>query len=506
MIIRILCTLFCLLTFNVHSKERPNVIFFAVDDMNDWIGPMGYKGAKTPNLDRLAKMGVTFQNAHSPATYCAPSRSAIFTGRYATTTGCYKTQVYFHEHPQLTALQMNFDKAGYKTFGGGKLFHHREGFVDLRGWDEFFVRNDEQKKKGWPADSWTPDTPLPPKIPASPYNKGKKVTGGLFLEWAAIPNEIEGQMADTQRVDWACSVIEKKHDAPFFVGVGIYAPHFPNYVPQKYFDMYKRSEIELPPYKTDDLDDLPPAIRKKTINRKAAHHDKLAKMGLIEDALLGYLASISYADAMLGKVLDSLENSPNKDNTVIVFWSDHGYHHGEKGNWGKHTLWERTSNVPFLWAGPGIAKNKSIDTTVSLIDMYPSFNELCGLPNVDGLEGVSLAKVLAKPETAKDRNILLPNVEPNSYAVINQNYRYIHYADNTEELYDLQKDPNEWNNHAGNPEYSSIKEKLKNWAPKNQVMPGADKGDRNLKLVLDGEKFHWVNVTAKAPKKKKARK
>ena len=503
MIKRFVCVFFFFLSINSFSQDQPNVIFFAVDDMNDRIGPMGFKSAKTPNLDRLAKMGVTFQNAHSPATYCAPSRSAIFSGRYATTTGCYRTQVYFHEHPEMTAMQMNFQKAGYKTFGGGKLFHHREGFVDLRGWDEFFVRNAEQKKKGWPADSWTPDTPLPEKIPASPYNKGKKVTGGLFLEWAAISNEKEEQMADTQRVNWACSVIEKKHDKPFFVGVGIYAPHYPNYVPQKYFDLYKKEDIQLPRYKEDDLQDLPPKMRKMKENRKKAHHDKLVKMGLVEDALHGYMASVSYADAMLGRVLDTLEKSPNKDNTIIVFWSDHGYHQGEKGHWGKHSLWERTSNVPFLWAGPGIAKNKSVETTVSLIDMYPTFNDLCKLPKEKGLDGTSIATVLANPESAQDRNIFLPYMEPNSYAVINQKYRYIHYADNTEEFYNLVKDPNEWNNSASNPEYKSIIEKMKKWAPKNHAKPGADKGDRNLKLVLEGEKFHWENVTPRPLKKKR---
>ncbi|MCM8525447.1 MAG: sulfatase [Lentisphaeraceae bacterium] len=498
----IVCVYCFLLVFCVNAQQKPNVIFFAVDDMNDRIGPMGFKSAHTPNLDRLAKMGVTFQNAHSPATYCAPSRSSIFTGRYATTTGCYKTQVYFHERPDITALQMNFQKGGYLTFGGGKLFHHREGFVDLRGWNQFFVRNEEQKKKGWPADSWTPDTPLPAKIPASPYNEGKKISGGLFLEWAAIPNEKEEQMADTQRINWACSVIEKKHDKPFFVGVGIYAPHYPNYVPQKYFDLYKRENIKVPNYKNDDLDDLPAKIKKSKENRKKAHHDKLEKMGLIEDALLGYMASISYADAMLGRVLDTLEKSPNMDNTIIVFWSDHGYHHGEKGHWGKHTLWERTSNVPFLWAGPGIAQNKSVDTTVSLIDMYPSFNELCNLPVQKDLDGTSLASTLANPESAKDRNIFLPYLEPNSYAVINSRYRYIHYADNTEEFYDLEKDPNEWNNSASNPEYKSIKEQMRDWAPKNHAVPGADKGDRNLKLVIEGEEFHWENVTPKKRKKK----
>ena len=177
-IIQILTVLF----FTVlNASEKPNVIFFAVDDMNDWIGPMGYKSAKTPNLDRLAKMGVTFQNAHTPATYCAPSRTAIYTGRYATTTGCYRTQVYFHDHPSLVPLQQSFQNSSYNTFGGWKLFHHREDFVDLRGWDQFWVRSEAQKKNGWPQDSWGLDTPLPKKMPASPFNAGKEIPGGLFL-------------------------------------------------------------------------------------------------------------------------------------------------------------------------------------------------------------------------------------------------------------------------------------------------------------------------------------
>ncbi|MCM8538620.1 MAG: sulfatase [Lentisphaeraceae bacterium] len=500
---KLLAIFLILLTSGLTAAEKPNVIFFSVDDMNDWINPMGYKGAKTPNLDRLAKMGVTFQNAHSPATFCAPSRSAIFTGKYATTTGCYKTQVYFHDHPEIVPMQQSFKNAGYKTFGGGKLFHHREGYADLRGWDEFFVRNEEQKKKGWPNDSWGEDTPLPKNIPVSPYNKGKKATPGLFLEWAPIPNEQEEEMADTKRVNWACSVIEKKHEKPFFVAVGIYAPHFPNYAPKKYFDMYDRSKIELPPYKEDDLADLPEKMKKQKINRKKAHHDKLVKMGLVEDAIHGYLACVSYADAMLGRVLDSLENSPNKDNTIVVIWSDHGYHHGEKGDWGKHTLWERTSNVPFIWAGPGIAKNKSVDTSVSLIDMYPTFVESCGLKQDSGLEGKSLTSVLAKPETAQDRDVFLPYLELNAFALINQNWRYIHYADGSEELYNLQKDPHEWNNVASNPEFSSIKEQLKAKAPQNQAKAGPDKSKGELKLVLNGEGFEWKINTKKNKRKKK---
>ncbi len=142
----------------------------------------------------------------------------------------------------------------------------------------------------------------------------------------------------------------------FFLALGLYAPHFPNYAPQKFFDMYPLESIQRPAWKADDLDDLSEPVRKKYSARKKAIHDKLLDLGIVDSTLQAYLASISYADSLLGRVLDTLEDSSHADNTIIVFWSDHGYGYGEKGNWGKHTLWQRTSNIPFLWAGPGIAK------------------------------------------------------------------------------------------------------------------------------------------------------
>lgn len=474
----------------VAVQDRPNVIFFAFDDLCDWISPMGYDQAITPNLDRLARQGVTFTNAHTAGTYCSPSRAAIFTGRHATTTGVYRTQVYFRDHPELTPLQQSFHNAGYHTFGGGKLFHHPEGFMDRRGWTEFFVRNESQKNEGWPLDSWGEDTPIPDPFPASKYNEGKTQVSGLFLEYGSIPNDREEDMADTKRINWACSVLERSHDAPFFLGVGVYAPHFPNYAPQKYFDRYRREEIELPIYKEDDLDDLPEIIRKPKTARKNRHHKRLSELGIIDEAILGYLASVSYADAMLGRVLDALAQSPYRDNTIVVIWSDHGYHHGEKGDWGKHTLWERTSNVPFIWAGPGVASDQKIETTVSLIDMYPTFVELCGLAEDLGLEGESLASVLAYPDSAKDRDVFLPFLRPNAYAVINRDWRYIRYDDGSEELYNLHLDPHEWENLALNPDYDAIKTRLEKSAPRDHAPPGRDRP--SLELVTQGETFHWV--------------
>lgn len=462
---------------------------FVVDDLCDWVSPMGHRQAITPNMERLAERGVTFLNAHSPATFCTPSRTAIFTGQYPSTTGFYRNQVYHFSRPDLQPLQVTFRKSGYSTFGAGKLFHHRPGYVDLRGWNEFFVRSQWQRENGWDMIAWRHgESPFPQPHPSSPFNEGKQVTGGLFMEWGRVPNDKEEEMADTIRTNWACDVLKQEHDKPFFLAVGLYTPHFPNYAPAKYFDLYDVDSIQPPPYKEGDLDDLPLRIQRIKSNRSRIHKE-LEEKGLIKQAILGYLAATTYADAMLGRVLDALQNSPHADNTIVVLWSDHGYHHGEKGDWGKHTLWERTSNVPFIVAGPGIAKNQKVDTTVSLIDLYPTFIDLCGLDKVGQLDGQSMVGILKNPSTALDRSVLVPWMEPNAYAIVNQDWRYIHYANGTEELYDQKKDPNEWHNLASHADYAQAKAGLKAQAPDSFAEPQPDFPE--LRLIIDGESFRW---------------
>ncbi len=488
------CTLLVVGLSQVHADDpRPNVLFLAVDDMNDWIGCLETTPcAVTPNIDRLASRGVNFTNAHTAGVFCAPSRAAIFSGQYASTTGCYSTPNYFVGHPEIESLPMSFAKAGYTTLGAGKLFHHPAGAIDQRGWTEFFLRNQFQRENGWPLESWSSETPFPSRFPASVYNEGQAITGGLFLEWGAIPNEKEDAMADSIRINWAVEQLKKKHDKPFFLACGIYAPHFPNYCPQKYFDLYDPAKIKLPPYKEDDLQDLPLKVRRQKENRKRQHHDKLVKLDAVDDAIHGYLACVSYADAMMGRVLDALESSPYADNTIVVLWSDHGYHHGEKGDWGKHTLWERTSNVPFIWAGPGVANGIMTDVTVSLIDMYPTMVEICDLPKPQQrLEGESLASTLKQPSAAKDRNVFLPHMNPGEYAIINRDWRYICYGEDGEELYDLGTDPNEWNNLASDEKYVDLKAELRKSAPVTFAVP---EPSLNLRkdLLVEGETFRWV--------------
>ena len=449
----------------ISAKGSPNVIFFAVDDLCDWVGAMGHTQAKTPNMDALAKRGVSFNNAHCPGVFCAPSRSAIFTGRFASTTGCYRTEIYFHNHPELRPLQVSFAKAGYATYGAGKLFHHATGYIDHRGWTKFFLRNEAAKREGWPLDSWGKDTPLPDPFPNSIYNRGRQITGGMFLEWAAIPNEREKDMADTKRVNWACDILKQKHDVPFFLAVGLYAPHFPNYVPKKYFDLYGGMDIKLPPVQKDDLKDLSPTGRKWALEAATAgSHATTVKHDQWQAAVKGYLACVTFVDAQVGRLLAQLEARGQVKNTWVILWSDHGWHLGEKQHWGKWTGWQRSTRVPLVVVPPAGSKDKyalgaECDNPVGLIDLYPTLLDICNLPKVSRLDGVSLRSMLEKPGMASDR-LVVTTFDKGNHALSGTRWRYIRYQDGSEELYNRKDDPNEWVNLASRKEHASVRERL----------------------------------------------
>lgn len=482
----------CILTTVAAAyAQQPNVLFIAVDDMNDWVGSLSEPPrAVTPNIERLASMGVNFVNAHTAGTYCAPSRAAIFTGQYASTTGIYQYQVYHALYPELVPLQSSFRAAGYETYGAGKLYHHMDGYIDQRDWTEFFLRTQRQRERGWPLDSWSEEMPFPEQGTKKASNKGAYTKKGQ-RKWGALTNDQEGEMADTIRTDWIVSKLQEKHDKPFFLALGLYAPHIPNYCPQKYYDLYDRNTIPLPARNDKDLEDLPEPKRTEMKKKAQAFKKNYYDSGLFKEAVHSYLACISYADAQIGRILDALNASPYADNTIIVLWSDNGYHYGEKGHFGKKELWQRTSNIPFVWAGPDVAKGVKTDASVSLIDMYPTFVELCALPRPQQkLEGVSLAAALKNPAKAKDREVYLPHTEPNGYAIINQKWRYIKYADDTEELYSVRNDPDEWENLAEHPEFEGIKKALRANAPKIFAKPARNTSAKK-NLVIEGESYHW---------------
>lgn len=480
------------------DPDHPNVIMIATDDLNAWVNPLGYEQAITPHLDRLAARGVSFTHAHAPAAYCAPSRSAIWSGLHASSTGCYKDELFFYDHPELVSMQRAFDQAGYQTFGAGKLYHHRAGSFDTRGWDVYFSRSQEIRDWGYEMGYRGSDVPFPDPRPYSPYyndprspyylEPGEVPDWGGFLEWGPISPEEAEIIPDAIRTNWVCKLLEQEHSDPFFIGLGLYTPHFPNYAPQEFFDMYDRDSIQVPDLFAGDLDDLPDYIRKKMSNR-LIKQQTLEEVDAVEDAILAYLACVSFADAMVGRVLDALDSSAYKNNTLVLFWSDQGYHHGEKGQWGKHTLWQETSHVPFIVAGAGLPENKRVETTVSLIDMYPTLIELCKLSPQHPMDGVSLVPALLNPDEAVDRSVMMNYMERGGYAIINQDWRYIHYHDGSEELYDLNTDPNEYDNLAANPGYRNTMDALKQSAPAEFHPPATPRSALNL--VIQDSAFYW---------------
>jgi arylsulfatase A-like enzyme len=482
----------------VNVGDHPNVIMFATDDLNTWVNPLGYDQAITPNLDRLAEMGITFTNAHAPAAYCAPSRSAIWSGLHASSTGCYNDELYFYDMPELVSIQTAFDQAGYKTYGAGKLYHHRAGSFDTRGWDNYFSRSQEIRDWGYEMGYRGSDVPFPDPRPYSPVYTdsrskrylecGKTMDWGAFLEWGPIAPELAETIPDAIRTNWVCDLLAEEHNDPFFIALGMYAPHFPNYAPQEFFDLYDRNTVIVPDLNNNDLDDLPDHIRTRMTNRLNIQAN-LEMLDAVEDAVLGYLACVSFADAMLGRVLDALEVSPYNANTVVIFWSDQGYHHGEKGQWGKHTLWQETSHVPFIIAGNGLPENKRVATTVSLGDIYPTLIELCNLPRQQQMDGVSLVPVLNNPESAVDRNVFMTYMESGGYVIINSDWRYIQYHDGSEELYDLKNDPNEWYNLAMDKSYSSIIDEMKLSAPAEFHEVATPRN--RLNLIIKDNTFYW---------------
>jgi arylsulfatase A-like enzyme len=375
------------------------------------------------------------------------------------------------------------------------------GCIDQRGFDEYFIWNPKFRKTGWYLDSWGEDAPTPEAAPLSPATRSMQeeiqkndpgFKGPLpHMDYGALPDSDEPKMADTIRADWAVEFLKRDHEKPFFLGFGLYAPHKPNFAPRKYFDLYPLDEIALPEVKKDDWDDLPPNLTKRYAYRRGREDALIEKYGIRKEQVQGYLASLSYADAMIGRVLDQLEKSPYRDNTVIVLWSDNGYHNGEKGLWAKHTLWERTSHVPLIWAGPGVTKGARVDATVSLLDVYPTLTELCGLPSNPDVEGDSLAKALADPSSASDKTVLQTDLFHHS--LINQQWRYTRYEDGEVELYNLKKDPNEWDNLAGNSEYNELLERFEKQLPHDPAEPGL-MPHRDLRMVLSGEKVKWEPI------------
>lgn len=452
----VLCTSLLLFHFSglraATSVEKPNVLFIAIDDLNDWIGSLGgHPQARTPNLDRLAKRSVLFTNTHCAAPACNPSRAALMTGIPPYKSGVYHNpQPWRQAMPHALTIPQYFTAHGYWSAGSGKIYHG--AFPDPASWDHY---HPDQKKNKYPD-------PAPPK-------KNNNGLGRAHFDWTSLPQSDEA-MGDFKTATWISGQLKKSHDKPFFLACGIYRPHLPWYVPQKYFDMFPLENIQLPDVKKGDLDDVPQAGIQMA--KPKQDHAAVVKGGQWKKAVQGYLASVAFADAQIGRVLDALESGPNTKHTVVVLWTDHGWHLGEKEHWRKFALWERATHTPMMISVPkgvsvlsnGSANGQVCRQATSLMDIYPTLIELCGLKKRTDIAGQSLVSLLKNPGRETDRGVVTTHGR-NNHAVRGVRWRYIRYADGSEELYDLQEDPNEWTNLAGETQLIETKERLAKWLP-----------------------------------------
>jgi arylsulfatase A-like enzyme len=436
------------------AKKRPNVLFIAVDDLNDWIGCLGgHPQSRTPNIDRLAARGVLFEKAYCAAPACNPSRAALLTGIRPSTSGVYSnSQPWRPVMPDVVTLPQHFMQHGYRVVGGGKIFHG--GFNDDASWQEYFNKSADPKPDNLPVNG---------------------IPGTAHFDWG--PVQVEDQQMDDHRVvSWAVEELGKEQDKPLFLACGIFRPHLPWYVPQKYFDQYPVDSVELPKILESDLDDVPPAGVKMA--KPQGDDRKVRESNNHYRAVQGYLASIAFADKQVGRLLDALDNGPLADNTIVILWGDHGWHLGEKHHWRKFALWEEATQAPLMLTVPGVTKpGGRSPRPVSFMDVYPTLADLCGLPIGDHLEGETLRPLLENPQAAWDRPALCTHGR-NNHALRSERWRYIRYADGSEELYDHQADPMEWKNLADDQQYAAVKKELAAWLPKKNAPNAPRKGDK----------------------------
>ena len=478
----------CLL---VHAANTPpNVLFISVDDLNDWIGCLGgHPQARTRNIDRLASRGMLFTNAHCSAPACNPSRTAIMTGISPHKSGLYNNRQKMREVlPDAELLPKYFSRHGYWSAGSGKILHY---FIDAQSWDEYFPA--KQTEDPFPFTLYPKHRPV--NLPVGgPWQYRE-------TDWAALDATDEEFGGDWLVSKWIGEQLQKKHDQPFFLACGIYRPHEPWFVPKKYFEPFPLDAIQLPPgYLEDDLDDLPPAGKKRGPNRYFPH---IRKHGQWKQAIQGYLASIAFADAMVGRVIEALESGPNRDNTIVVLWSDHGWHLGEKQHWQKYTAWRVCTRVPLIVHVPpgvpglhsGTKAASRCSRPVNLLSLFPTLTELAGLPAKDGIDGPSLVPLLEDADAQWPHTSVTFLGEPGSFGLSEDRWRLIHYANGDEELYDTVNDRYEWSNLAGKPEHASRLAQLRRRAPTEfaKLIPPSD-------AALSKLTWHPTNSDAPASK------
>lgn len=436
------------------AQRKLNVLFIAADDLNNDLGCYGHPLVKSPNLDRLAARGVRFDRAYCQFPLCSPSRTSLLTGLRPDTTQVYDLQKHFRSVlPDVVTMPQLFQKNGYFVARVGKLYHYgnpgqigTDGLDDAPSWNVRVNPRGVDKDEEKVLTNHTPTRGLGSSLSfyASPAPDEEHTDGKVALE--------------------TIKLLEANKSKPFFIAAGFYRPHCPYIAPKKYFDLYPLEKIKAYPFKPEDNAGMP----------DAALFTKPSNWGLSEqqqrEALQGYYASISFLDANVGRLLEALERLKLLDNTLIVFWSDHGYLLGQHGQWMKQSLLEGSARVPLLLAGPGIAKSKASTRTVELLDLYPTLADLCGLAGTPGnLAGRSLKPLLrnptaqwARPAYSQVQRGNGPNAFP-GFSVRQDRWRYTEWdgGQRGAELYDEQSDPGELRNLVNDPQHAKTVAQLK---------------------------------------------
>ncbi|MBT3383453.1 MAG: sulfatase [Prolixibacteraceae bacterium] len=464
------------------QNESPNILFIGVDDMADWVGCMdGYPGkVHTPNIDRLANRGILFTNAHCTSPICGPSRAAILTGLRPETSGVYHNLGHYNDYTDAVGFPLYFRQNGYTSLGAGKI-NHGYGREIYENWDDYGpdtkhiggpVNEEEMSIEGMDPTKYIKrfDVNLPQNPGAlvdRPFNK--------YSTWDYCAFDIpDSEMPDGKIALWGVDQLQKKHNKPFLIACGFYRPHQPFYVPKKYFDMYDLDEVVLPETIAGDMFDIPtPGINLAHGAWSSGKHETCIKYNQWKPLIRGYLAAISFADAQVGKLVDALDYGQNAENTWIVLFSDHGWHLGEKEHWGKHTPWRNSTRVPFIIVPP---QGKTIgdfnpgtkcNQPVNLVDIYPTLVEMANFPQKEGLSGKSLIPLIENPNADWDE-ATVTTIAHGNHAIHTEKWSYIHYYDGSEELYNIEDDPEEWVNLANVPEHKPLIEKLKKYIPEDR--------------------------------------
>jgi arylsulfatase A-like enzyme len=430
------------------QAKPPNVIFIVLDDFNSWTGALGvHPNAKTPNLDRFAASGIHFRNAHCPSPLCGPSRASVMSGIRPSTSGVYGNTPKLRERlPDAVTLTQHFKGEGYYVAGAGKIFHGGQNGGE--GWDRY---------------QFTAADPVFVTKDKKPRPFG----------WGAMPVTDE-EMGDSKVLRFAEQELAKQHDQPFFLALGLYKPHLPWKAPQKYFDMHPIDRIKINPILHGDLNDVPEVAHKFATegvgynSPAGGDHKMITRYDNHRQAVQGYLATCSFADAIFGRILDAIERSAYADDSIIVVWSDHGWHLGEKLHWRKHALWRLATQSLLMVSGPGIVPGER-EQAVSLLDIYPTLISLAGMSERPELEGRDLSPLIHLDDPGWNKPVLVTFGRGN-HSVISNQWHLIRYHDGSRELYHLD-DRYEWFNLAGGREFLGVNRILDGVLPRIEA-PG----------------------------------